>query len=116
VPDKSLAAINAGVAGLSKELVPITALKVRLCNYGPMRQLASSALGQSIGAARLATEANGFRQFSPPRFLGCHEMDVTLLIFASESQQVSIETYGCGGVNVATNGVLTVRPTTTWLN
>jgi len=107
---------NAGVAGLAERLVPIAAVNVRLCNYGPQGRLASSALGQSIAAARLATQANGFQKFTlPPGGFGCRQVDATLLIFASDSQQVSIETYGCG-VNVATNGFLTVRPSKTWLN
>jgi hypothetical protein len=111
-----LAFRNAGVAGVAERLVPIAALDVRLCNYGPQGRLASSALGQSIAAGRLATQANGFQKFTAPqRRLACREVDVTLLIFASDSQQVSIETYGCG-VNVATNGVLTVRPSNTWLD
>jgi len=112
-----VAAFNTGVAGLAKELVPIAALNVRLCNYDSVWDLASNAVFQPVPTSAVEVQANGFPSYAPPRgALGCPKRNPSMLTFASDSQRVTVETFGCGVVVVATNGALTVRPTANWLN
>ncbi|MGO9876576.1 MAG: hypothetical protein ACLPVY_22600 [Acidimicrobiia bacterium] len=111
-----MAAFNAGVAGLTKMLVPIAALNVRLCNYNNFGELASYAVFRPVPTSEVEVQANGFPTYVLPRGgLGCAKSNPSMLTFASDSQRVTVETFGCGFM-VATNGALTVRPTANWLN
>lgn len=111
-----MAAFNAGVAGLAKTLVPIAALNIRLCDYGSGGELASYAVFRPVPTSDVEIQANGFPTYVLPRGgLRCPKRNPSMLTFASDSQRVTVETFGCGVV-VATNGAVTVRPTANWLN
>jgi hypothetical protein len=116
-PAADVTELNAGVAGLSRQLVPLTSLiKVRVCTYSAGGLLYRSAVLKRTAAADLEVETNELRTYLPsgavPR---CVEPTVSLVNFLSSRDQVEVYEDSCG-VAKATNGVLTVHPTVRWLN
>ena len=117
-PSTPLTTLNAGVVGLDRELVPIGALKVRLCSYGPDGLLdGGKGVLTPLAAGHLEVETNGLASFRPPSTGSagsrCIDGDRSLSTFVGR-QQVTLATSGCG-VAVTTNGVLYAHPTPKWL-
>jgi hypothetical protein len=123
LPNKSVAAQNAGVQGLGKKLVPVEAVTVLVCRYLIADVAASSPLvlaGQGFitGAslvARLEAATNGLARVpSTPQKETCQRQEPTFLVsFADFSRRTaSVEdTLECGWV---TNGVFTAQGTRAW--
>lgn len=115
-PRNDLAKTNKGVAGLDKTMVPITAVRVRMCRYGGGLHgtdlVGERTMVRPSNAARFAAEANAFpaaptTTLAPGSrgFIGggdCPQGWYHVVTFASASQRVEIRE-GCGWV---TNGVL----------
>jgi hypothetical protein len=121
--DVSLVNANAGIPGLDKNLVPIPAAVVRICEYlvnGRPGFIASGVLTRSA-AQQLAKETNrlpknpGEPSCPPPGPTGYAEYSVFVLTFASDAQHVVVFAFGGCGSN-ATNGMFTAEPSPKWLN
>jgi len=109
--------LNAGVPGLSRQLVPLTTLvKVRVCTYSAGGLLYGSVVLKRAAAVDVEVETNQlgayFRSGVVPR---CTEPAISLINFLGSRDQVVVYENSCG-VAKATNGVVTVRPTVTWLS
>lgn len=116
-PDADVTKLNAGVAGLSRQLVPLTTLiKVRVCTYSAGGLLYRSAVLKRQAAADLEVETNDLGTYLPTGVIPrCVEPTISLVDFLSSRDQVEVYEDSCD-VAKATNGVLTVRPTVRWLN
>jgi hypothetical protein len=122
---------NAGVKGLDKKLVPITAVKVRICRYGGGAfKLEAERTLVSSDAARFEAEVNQFAASIPTTLPppppnspsgsqglvgneGCMQGWNHVVTFASDSQKVDIYADGCGAVG---NGVLDAQSAAHWFN
>jgi hypothetical protein len=105
--------VNAGVGGLTRKMVPITALNVLICRYALDGQLARVAQLKPIAAAQLETETNVLQPSTRAASFSCHPaVGALFLTFASDTQQVHLQAV-CGGMG---NGGSWTRPTTKWLN
>jgi len=119
----SLAKLNAGVAGLDKELVPFEATRVWSCRWnsggrlndgGDFNLMGRSSFTSFLKAtSQIPTSLTKGRQTAPlvPTGIGFQPIYLT---FASHSQQVTLrlDEYGSGAV---TNGVLSGNPSLGWL-
>jgi hypothetical protein len=110
---------DAGVRGLSKKLVPIIAVAVRVCTYQdrPDGSVAARRGRPLLAASQLEDETNRLQRSPSERDIGgCVAGPLEVFItFASVSQHVSVlDQVGCA--DAATNGVLYVVPTTKWRN
>ena len=110
-----LSVLNAGSQGLSKRLVPIAALNVRVCRITLREGLIGSGVLRTLRAAQFEEETNQLPTIAPGTPLpGCPATaQVNFVTFASDTRQVSVAEGGCGYV---TNGVLLASPTNKWLN
>jgi hypothetical protein len=101
-PTESLKALNAGVSGLDKTLVPIFASAVHICEYvRPLRydprqplEIFASGLLTSAAATTFERETNrGARYVDPPE---CRQTAMTgpvfVLMFATDAQQGDLNT------------------------
>jgi len=123
-----LTRVNAGIPGLDKVLVPIRALKVRVCEYGdgfqPANQLIGSGLVRGPTAATFEEESNRLvRYVEPPSggLIGSQGPTTTILLtFVNETQQVEVEVEGGFISNLdkyfefSTNGVFLAIATAAW--
>jgi hypothetical protein len=107
MPTTSLTTLNAGIAGLNNKLVPVVAVKVRLCSYvgivvqdssgfhDEAKQLLGSRLLSGPAAKKLEDDANALAKGGPS---GCGSPPVPgrfvqffLLTFASDTRAVDVE-------------------------
>ena len=116
-PITPLTKLNAGVAGLDKKLVPILALRMRVCTYAGNGQpvdrpglTGSAATTIENGANALPTDQRTALNQTPTGPCGAGPLFVT---FVNRAQQVSLTVTGCDAV---TNGVFLAFGTATWLN
>jgi hypothetical protein len=117
----SLAKLNAGVAGLDKELVPLEATKVWICVWNSDRRLNGGGyILPESNVASFVKETKNIRtsltkgtQIAPSVPTGIGYQPI-YLAFASRSRQVTLrlDEYGSGAV---TNGVVSGTPSTLWL-
>ena len=124
-PGPALTELNAGTQGLDKQLVPIEAFAVRICDYvengrdTPPTRLVASGLLAAPAAQLLANETNRLPRNlggpSCPASLTGYTEHAFVLTFASDSQHVVVFAFsGCG--SNAGNGTYAAEPTTKWLN
>ena len=110
-PAKPLTALNAGVEGLDKALVPFAALNVRICQYAKGALTGSGTL-LPRGATPFGDEANQLptvtTQPACRQPLGAPAYFVTL---ADDSHQVNLSDDACGSVS---NGVRFAQATSSW--
>jgi len=104
--------LNAGVAGLSAELAPIVARRIRVCRYGIGGQFEAAGIFSDYATAPVEADANVDMAVEAQSGLGCRPYRPALpmnffVTFASNTQEVSIDAAQCGGM---TNGVRTVNP------
>lgn len=116
-PDAKVTSLNAGVPGLSRQLVPLTTLiKVRVCTYSAGGLLYGSVVLKRTAAVDVEVDTNQLgayvRTGVVPR---CVEPAISLINFLGSRDQVVVYENSCG-VAKATNGVLTVSPTVKWLS
>ena len=112
-PTEPVTNLNAGMQGLDKKLVPITAVTVRVCRY-PQAIAPSFYDSQAAGQFETLTNRLAIQSAAgAPGIVGCADGPLYVLTFASDKEQVDIEARGCGK---ATNGVLDANPNTHWLN
>ena len=114
-PPEALAALNAGVEGLSKRLVPIVASNVLVCRYGVHEQLLGSGLLPPLLAAPFEAEANQLPKLRKGSPLPDCPADIphnSYVTFANDTQRVSVGDEGpCGYI---TNGAILVNSTQKW--
>ncbi len=116
-PAESLRTINAGVRGLARKLVPISAVKVQVCSYSGNRQAAGRAVLSGSGATVIENETNLLHRTQQvaiaesPTGMSCP--GPLYLTFASRTQNVSVTATGCDAL---TNGVFFAFGTSTWLS
>ena len=126
----SLTTLNVGVDGLDKELVPITALAVRVCRYGrdntfstlPAHLVASALLdGQAATTFEKATNQLPGNPAEPDcGFPGSSNPFV--VTFASKTQRVTVSNYARCDVSdpkpgaPVTNGMLHAQASARWLD
>jgi hypothetical protein len=111
---ESLRSSNAGIHGIAAKLVPINALRARVCNYTEEVSVVASAVLTVAAASHLEVETNVLRSPPGPDRGGCGGI-AFLVVFASETRQVAVADIGCG-VYAATNGVFSAFPSQTWVN
>jgi hypothetical protein len=107
----------AAAHGLAQKMVPIAAVRVRICDFrfsSDLPLLAGSFLGRT--AARLLEDtANGLPRVSPGVAVAPGPGDANAVLhfvtFASDSQEVTLSDVDNG---IVSNGTLFARPTTTW--
>ena len=107
-PRTPLTKLNAGVSGLDRNLVPIKATIVRVCDYDGSFALTRRAMLSGYIARVYSHAANGLRTVSPagaPAILclGSPAPPLWFVTFANDTQQVSITVPECG---YSTNGFL----------
>jgi len=109
-PAAPLTALNAGVSGLDQTLVPITAVKVRVCRYP---KAVSPLVYDSPAATQFEAETNRLATLPHRRKgMSCGAGAPTYVVtFASASQQVDVIDF-CGE---ATNGAFSADSTATWV-
>lgn len=109
-----LQSLNAGVRSLKRQLVPIAALNVRICEYSHREALIGHARLLPVAAAKLHDETNEVSDADVP--FGCPAEAYWMLVtFANDAQQENLSlTSGCG--DVTSNGALSVSPTERWLS
>jgi hypothetical protein len=104
---------NRGIRGIGERMVPITALNVRLCEYGLDGRLTRVTLLKAAAALRLQAHTNLLRTLVGDGSSICHPAQLSfLLIFADDAQQVDVRDF-CG---VVVNGAVAAKPTKNWLN
>jgi hypothetical protein len=116
-PNTSLTRLNTG-PDVEQELVPIEALNVRICKYGPVgksqRLLGISWLALSVAAAFRA-ETNGLTTTTEPGVVctGPTQKDTSFfLTFAVDTKTVNLYAGGCP--TIASNGTLTAPVSAQW--
>jgi hypothetical protein len=116
-PDADVTSLNAGVPGLSRQLIPLpTLIKVRVCTYSARGLLDGSVVLKRRAAMDVEVETNHLETyFQAGDVPHCVEPAISLINFLGSRNQVVVYENSCG-VAKATNGVLTVRPTVTWLS
>jgi hypothetical protein len=109
---------------LAKELVPITALRMRFCKYSTIQQLAVSRMLSAKDTAQLERDTNRLRRSkqvvtSPAG--GCADPSAYphggavpsfVLTFANDTQKAAVTGWECGTL---TNGFFYAALTTAWL-
>jgi len=94
-------------------MVPITALNVRLCEYGLDGRLTRVAVLKPAAALQLEADTNLLRPLRGAGSSSCHPAQRSfLLIFANDAQQVDVQDF-CGVVG---NGAIAANPTTKWVS
>lgn len=121
----SLTKTNAGIRGLAKKLVPISAVDVRICKYATTyttgsgritldSHLLASGTLESPAAQRFQDETNRLIEYQgeggPPT---PHKLITFLLTFGNATRQVNLE-YAPVATPGPTNDYLIVTATPTW--
>jgi hypothetical protein len=117
-PSGSLATLNAGIAGLDEQLVPIAAVNVLACTYDDAGAHLAGAvrLGATVAAPFEGDTNSISRQTLPLPACSPPPPSATsyFLIFASDAQRVRVGVpAGCAGL---TNGVFVAAPAAQWRN
>jgi hypothetical protein len=115
-PNESLQALNAGVNGLAKKLVPIVAITVRICEYAftPYRLQRSGTVNVTASAALLEDDANRLQSFAVrPECQQPAGAPFWFMTFATETKPVNITEDPCEFV---TNSVRYAQATPSWVN
>lgn len=113
----SLTKLNAGVAGLDTQLVPIAATKVRTCRWNSGGRLNDGGFLSAESLGKFVDETNRLPKSSSAAPRRAHPRDSLIasqpiyVTFATDSQQVTVRFDALGAV---TNGVLSVEPTCGW--
>jgi hypothetical protein len=109
-PTASPKALNAGVSGLEKKLVPIAALTVRVCRYP---KAVSPFVYDDSAAAQFEAETNRLPALAlSGRGVSCGAGAPTYVVrFSGAAQQVDVVDF-CGE---ATNGAFAADPTAKWV-
>jgi hypothetical protein len=114
----TFAGMNAGIRGLGRTLVPIAAVKVRLCQWSFVTK-GYPLIGSDVLANQAATKFENETNRLPTLAAGtrppiCHEPPTSVFVatYARDKQRVQIYEAGCGYI---TNGTLYAYTSTTWL-
>jgi hypothetical protein len=127
-PNVDLTKVNAGVKGLDRALVPIAAVRVRMCKYGD-GFIGERMMVRPANVARFEAEANGSAvslPTTPPPISAtqgltgeegltgedCVQDGAYVVTFASASQQVELRG-SCGGIG---NGILSGHSSMHWFS
>jgi hypothetical protein len=117
-PSTALTRLNAGPSDVATDLVPIDALNVRACKYGPIRK-ASRLLGISWLALSVAgtftADTNKLVPTTRPGFTctGPTQKDTSFfLTFAVDAQTTNLYVGGCP--TIVSNGTLTAPASAEW--
>jgi len=115
--------LNAGIEGLDKSLVPVSALVVRICKYGLApgansipSGLVSSGAGVLTPPAASAFEDETNRLPRADARIDCPASDPPFFILTFANAEQRVDVWEAGGCGFKTNGVTTVGTTTHWLD
>jgi PASTA domain len=116
-PTEPMKALNAGVQGLGKKLVPIAAVAVRVCTYQERLNgtVAARQGSPKLAVPQLEAETNRLQESPANHDVGgCVAGPLGVFItFASDIRRVNmLDEVGCA--DAVTNGVAYVVPTTKW--
>jgi hypothetical protein len=112
---------SAGVANLSERLVPLSAIRLNVCRYGPMVAAAPLTVKTQFAVVDRATvtnfevAANALPARAPGPLPNCQEDDgeALVLIFSDASHAVTVRA-SLSGCAFVTNGVRTASSSTQW--
>ena len=121
--DATLGTLNAGIKGLDKLIVPISAVVVRICKYGlapDANSIPSGLVASGVGvltppaATAFEAETNRLPRADAPIPCPATGPPFFFLTFANATQRVDV--WEAGGCGFKTNGTISVGTTTHWSN